>query len=265
MLKQILKQPYVLLSKIKGSLVPSGSLFLDQADSKLKAKKADGTTAVLMEPNPEKKNAAASALDDGFDDDELDAKWTLVNGGVGTSSLVSLETNNPKSKLAMVTTPFDGKVTAILQSLPSGDFTVITRLRSNGFASVDVDFGLIMTDGVTVGSGKQLMVCTTLHGDYFFCLEQINFDRTQNITGFGLDTANPGPIQYLRLRRASGVLKVAASVTGEDGSWLEETIAPTLTPTHIGLMGWAQNAGNHLGLFDFFYYFPNANGSIGES
>jgi hypothetical protein len=190
-----------------------------------------------------------SALDDEFNGSSLDAKWTQVNWAGLTSYDVNstkpgaLWTNNASGGLLLRT---------ILQAIPAGDFTIITRLWPA--AQDETNFsqlGLLLTDGTTAGAGNQ----------YFFGLAQIH--DVQRLTYTNFDTFNSF-LQADRIADASPtIFQISRSGTtytltfSYDGRTFLPYFSGTLpfTPTNFGLVVGNQGTGRQVQTsFDFFRY-----------
>lgn len=236
-------------SRPTASSVPTGALYAC-ADHHL-VYQSDGTTwATWYDPGAAAAatirdrrwtlGAGASTIDE-FNDDTLDPAWVRVDGtGAPAGNVTWTEAGDVLSAKNA-----GGDTGATLHALmrPVGTAPVtgdafVTAVDL--FAAVGVTVpvsGLVLTDGVTFGSGNQVAAL-----NYFDAGSNLTV-HVHKFTGYNTEVASTGNLLvrpgtvYLRLvKLASNTWRADASPNGID--WILGAATTTLafTPTHVGLL-----------------------------
>ncbi len=218
-------------------------------------------TALWTSWNPDGEPASPSALDDEFNTTSLDAKWTTVNWGSASSTDVN--TSVPGCLRISGVGAIAPTLICAMQSLPSGDFCVVTKAYMTGISgAISYAYAIVVADGVTAGAGSQLVV---------WCGEYLQYTRhvaAYAYTNYNTVGAQTGRVNYqegithIRLRRASGVYYLGLSVGGK--TWEEEVITVAFTPTYIGLGAYLNNPTTTIA-FEYFRYSNSATATFGRS
>jgi hypothetical protein len=210
--------------------------------------------AAFVYRDPDKPPALPSVLDDEFNGTALDAKWTQVNW----SGLIAYDVNGRKQGALWLANPATGSevLRCLLQGLPSGDFTVFTRVAVGQDIGEYFKHGLVLSDSDSENSGNQAL---------FYVGENLTQVKVQEATNFngGFSTvAGPGtwdlPYAFLRLRRSGS--DYFFSVSADGATWRDEfAVELSFTPNHLGLFVDASSMDVEVleVSFAFFRYFNN--------
>jgi len=223
--------------------------------SELDSKMSPSPTYTFFDPD--KPPDSPSSMDDEFDGTSLDAKWTTVNWA--SASVKDVNTTVPGC-LYMQSNNIGYVIPTILQSLPSGDFTIATKVQnqSEAASNSNVGGGLVLTDGVTAGAGiQQVFVTRTYSYGQTWLLKWATFSSS----GTPVIFARTEQALYLRLRRSGTTYYWGTSWNGK--TWTDQAFTPAVTPTHCGLLQYCNQTADGHTSFEFFRYFPSASAVIG--
>jgi len=193
----------------------------------------------------------SSDLDDEFDDESIDAKWT--NWDLGS---VQAETETPIG-LKLDLTSSNLALSGLVQAIPSGDFTIVAKFFtfSKPFTSYDeIRPSLLLLEG----TGATDDIAQFFYGrDVTTSSTQVHRWSAYNSWNSALGSSSywiqQGAV-YLRIRRSSTTYYFDIS---RDGLGWDYVYSSTLwmTPTYFGIGGLNQNTGVTLDLYcDFFRY-----------
>ena len=188
----------------------------------------------------------------------LDPMWTVVNGSV--LSVFDVNGSIPDSLHMGLPGGTGSTLVAALQTIPIGDFTAWAKVSaSSASTNPNNGLGLLLTDGVTAGAGHQYMVAS-------YCFQtQAEYCQFYHWTGFnatsgGYAVPNARGINYIRIRRLSGMLYGGSSEDGK--TWTEQQIGPGFTPAYIGLFVTSPVDATDFS-FDFFRIALDGNAQLG--
>ena len=211
--------------------------------------------------HPDAPFATPSALDDNFEQASLLSKWTKVNFDSTTPAHTwDIATTRIKQLFSQLAGGSAGDTQrVILQSLPSGDFTVWTKLVTDLAANYQ-SAGLILSSTNTAGTGSQVTGCSEYFSSAQFMAEvYTNFNTYGSTLCSFSKTSQMG---YLRLRRSGTNYYFGYSYDGE--VWSESSITVGFTPAYIGLT--IKNNHSTIAIktaFKFFRYRPSATAVLG--
>ena len=248
--------------QLRAASATSGNLTI-YPDSFLEVVETGFATSVLLGDNfnfwdPDKPSVIDSGYDDDFSSSALAAAWTPVNQGTLTS--YDVNTTVPGA-LYVQANNMGRNIAAWMRPLPPGDFTLVTKVATSSALSGTTDngLGLILSDGVTVGSGSQVV----LSASQWSAQEESVY--TIGWTGFNTIGGSTGYIsrgtKYLRLRRANATYYAGWSSDGK--TWAETILVPGITPAYMGLFVQCYQSGRTDNSFEFFRYFPSATAKVG--
>lgn len=229
-----------------------------------------GSSVTLGIWNPDVKPSSPSAYDDEFESSSLNAKWTKVNwDSASPAHTWDIDTTIPKSLYSKCDVA-GSTIRAIMQSLPAGDFTILTKLKHIAYDGWAFS-GFILSDGVTAGTGNQQTFCHFTQGYGIFSRAITNWNTDGSYTSITM-VNDQNTVQfytyYIRLRRTGGNYYLAISTDGlfwVPGQELTVSAASlAFTPTHFGLAV-QKNAGAspNTSVIDFFRYSNSATTVFG--
>jgi len=193
-----------------------------------------------------------SLLDDEFNDSSFDTGlWTEFDPG----GFITVSEDDAGLLITQIFDPSDDNC-GIYQAIPSGDFTIETKVSISG---QDTNFyigGLTLWEDATDPSKKMDMFVMT----YYTAAARAMYYRYTNHTTFsaitytGADVGDLGSPAYLRLQRTGTTYYYSAS--GDGVAWmLLWTGSLTFTPSHFGLGTNLTTSGLDLNArFHFFRY-----------
>lgn len=169
--------------------------------------------------------ASPNALDDEFDDESLNVKWTWFNQATITAD----EGTTVADQLNLYHGGQTGdKVAGIYQALPAGDYEAITKIRLSGAWSNYAQAGILLC---TNPPGAIRMLC--LGSQDGLNTEVIFFTNPTTFSFRGVSIPNRNLKLYLKIKRVSTTTTYYIS---EDGvTWLYVYSDTVTTCTHIGL------------------------------
>jgi hypothetical protein len=198
---------------------------------------------------PDALPASPSSDDDEFSGDSLSGDWTEVDHGGKVVPAVEAR----GLRLDITSIPANWSWGGIAKSLPSGDFSIETKLAlgAERGGSVNLAYaGLTLLEGT--GASDNLY---TIH----FNADTANVEHYEwpayNASGSArAATAYYGYTHvYVRIRRNGSSYYLEYSNDGYCFRLLSTT-APTFTPTHMGLMAMINGTVDGVALFRFFRY-----------
>ena len=211
--------------------------------------------------HPDAPFSSPSALDDNFEQTSLLSKWTKVNFDSTTPAHTwDIATTRIKQLFSQLAGGSAGDTQrAILQSLPSGDFTVWTKLVTDLAANYQ-SAGLILSSTNTAGSGSQVTGCSE-----YFSSAQFLAESYTNFNSYGstlCSFSKTSQMVYLRFRRSGTTYYFGYSYDGE--VWVESTMSVGFTPSYVGLTIKNNNSTTAIKTaFKFFRYKPSATAVLG--
>lgn len=226
----------------------------------------EGGLAVWKTPlwtswDPDGEPTSPSSQNDEFNATSLDAKWTTVNWGSATSTDVN--TSVPGC-LAIVAGSLGPTLICAMQSLPSGDFSIVVKAEVSSISSTVIcGWGIILSDGTTAGAGNQTLVLSFENNQYVKYMSASTYTNF-NTGGSLLNHVNyQEGITHIRLRRSGSTYYSGVSCGGK--TWSEETIAVGYTPTHMGLFVHNYSITTSTFGFEYFRYSSSATATFGRS
>jgi hypothetical protein len=197
--------------------------------------------------------ATPSACDDEFNTGGpgLNAKWTTVNMGA-----CDVNTTVPDCLyIHDIGTYWE----ACLQPIPTGDFTIFTKIAVAAYNSTTEYYGcgLMLADGTTYGTGKQFVGFLNWSGTAPNDAAAFAYTNFQSM-GSGQDNYT-APCRYLRLRRYGSNYYYAYSQDGK--TWAEMTIVPGFVPAYFGVAVHNSPSGSYYANFSFEFFRYVAQGS----
>ena len=198
--------------------------------------------------DPDLEPTSPSTLDDEFLSTSLNSKWNTVNW----SSLTSCVEQH--GRLNLTSSTHGQLLMAALQAIPAGDFTVVTKVFTLSGGTYPLS-GLILSDGITAGSGNQLLGAFTASTFYINSFSNFNQPGTlflqSGLTG----------CKYIKVSRAGSIYTWSISLDGE--TWTEVGVTnPTFIPTHIGFVFRAYDAQTEA-CIEYFRYYNTATPTLG--
>jgi hypothetical protein len=216
-----------------------------------------GLIAGFWDPDGAPDNTPSS-WDDDFEDRSLSLRWTSVNW----SGFTTLDYHTSFPGHLYMNGPASGSMHALLQPLPSGDFTAWLRVRI--MPETMPWTGILLSTTNTAGTGSQTLI---MCHEFSSALQEISVG-VYTFTNFGTSptllvsnfTARFGaPI--LRLRRASGTYERAFGYDGR--TWFTpQTFTPSGTPIYVGL-AIVTAGGTHDAAIDYFRLRESATANTG--
>lgn len=199
--------------------------------------------------DPDYPPSSASAYDDEFLATALNSKWTVVNG----SNFTRDQATTVPYALSLVSTATSSSMVALLQAIPTGDFTIFGKIRLEpNTSATTASIGLILSTTNTTATGSQLITSSSSYGS------SAAFSQTYTYTNF--TTANSGaavqqkaPV-YIRIRRVGTAYYAGCSADGI--TWSDAAVTPSGTPAYFGLFALC-TAGSMRASVDFFRYLAN--------
>ena len=215
-------------------------------------------TAAYQILDPRMLPSTPNTLDDEFNSTTLSSAWTQVNWStvtkydVNTTRLSSLYVEIPSSSWDMH---------ALLKPLPAGDFTAWLKFSVECTYTSYILGGLIITNGITFGSGTQVSVHAGTN---------TTWARQASVwTGFNYPASSyllyqdSSPLDiYVRMRRVGTLYYIAHSNNGID--WIEYNIVVNLASAYIGLFVQGDGSNYQHFSFDFFRYASSATAQLGS-
>lgn len=195
-----------------------------------------------------------SSYDDEFDDTTLDAKWAWLNQGVATWT-----ESGGKGALDVPSTGSTANIRAIVQAVPSGDYTITCKCVTL-MPLVDLFTAGIILHGSTSGSGRSHIAqfqrrTAAPSGAHFYLTNYSSVTAyAANLYSGAWDTN----VKYIRVQMIGSTATISISVDGTFWVTLLSFLVTTyLTSgvTHIGLASYRSNATAELpsiALFDWF-------------
>lgn len=236
------------------ALYPKSDGWYDKDSSGVETKLGGGGAGAWL---PEKPPASPTTQDDEFSDGSLDVKWTEFDPN--TKLAVTEETFG----LQFVKTANGGTYerAGLYQSIPSGDFTIITRAMALGNANTYHYYGLALWEDAA-DTSKKMFCC-----DYYrngaavvpamFAYEWTDYNSISTNKLAATTLLFPTNSPYMRLRRNGTNYYLEYSPTGYAWQSPNAYAAITLsfTPTHFGLFCDAYTNTNPVTfMFPFFRY-----------
>ena len=202
--------------------------------------------------DPELEPANPSALDDEFTGTSLDAKWTTTNFSSLTSHTVDYGKLNLYSNAGL------GRVLGgVMQAIPAGDFTITTKATfvvGSAYSLVS----LCLADGVTVGSGNQLLWMMD-NQRYIYVYTWTNYNAISSPVQY---TGVPLTVKYLRISRASTTYTFQYSIDNITWTTYYSSSSLGFTPTHFGLESAWYNTADTM-QYEWFRYYDTATPILG--
>lgn len=202
--------------------------------------------------DPDFPPSSPSALDDEFAGSALDSRWI----GINTSSATLLVANG----MLKVRAPSGGILGSILQALPSGDFTAITKLSESITSdSSSLGIGVLISSSNVAGSGSQMAAAYGAYG------QQAPYSQLLSMSNFGNPSANfygrqNQPVRYLKIRRVGSNYYWGVSPDGL--IWNDLNFTPSFTPGFIGLC-WVNSSDVAANFgFEFFRIFQSGAAEV---
>lgn len=203
--------------------------------------------------DPDLEPVAPSALDDEFSGTALASKWTGVNW-VSTSPLHTV-TETAGKLYSFMESGGGSTFRAVLQPIPAGDFTIVTRAQCDHPSSYSA-IGLMLSTTNTTATGSQ-HVWQSFRGYGFMQRAVTNFNTDGAFTNSGPDANDC----YLRIRRAGTTYYFAWSLDG--AIWNEQTVVLAITPAYFGVHIYANASSKMTSSFSYFRYYSTATATLG--
>jgi YD repeat-containing protein len=199
--------------------------------------------------------AQAQSLSDDFNGGPgLDSKWTQVNWN---GSLIAYDVNSTKPGNLWTRNNFGSDLNhAILQSLPSGDFSAVTKIRVSGTPGGFDNLGIMVTDNNAGNGGTQFTAMLGYNSGWILGGVQYTNFQNYNSTPTNLLNVNSPVNQdvWVRMRRSGTSYYVGYSYDGNTWSECNST-GLSFTPVYIGLFTDNNASGTQLDVwFDFFTF-----------
>lgn len=201
--------------------------------------------------DPNRRPTTPSALDDEFDDGALNAKWTVFQ----STGLTTTEGDH-LLKLSSATHAGD-RYQGYFQTLPAGDFTIVTKV---GLETARVNYSYIglalFEDAVNNPNTCNLITTLVTYGStlqYMQIVRYTQYDTWSATPIFVADTAI-FISSYIRIRRNGTTLYYDFSTDGVTFLRIG-TDAQWFNPAQVGVVINNGNTGLTInGYFDFFRY-----------
>jgi hypothetical protein len=212
---------------------------------------SEGTTWSFWDPDY--MSSATTTQDDEFSGTSLDSKWTTINW----SLLSTKSIENDRLKLA-VTGSQSWNTMGVMQPLPSGDFTIVEKISA--FSATGNSFpGLALSDGVTVGSGSQLLIFWSRQDGAVYVYTWSGFNSLGGAVASFSSSLCP---KYFKIVRSGTVCTFFFSMDGEQWVQVGGNITPSFTPAYMGML-----TGCYSGVFvqsiDYFVYRGSSTAAFG--
>lgn len=208
--------------------------------------------------DPDRRPTTPSSLDDEFDDGSLAAKWTLFN-----PAGITLTTTEAAGLLQLqaATDPGDN-VTGYFQTLPSGDFTIVTKVSLTAQRIDNNVCGIMLLEDATGNPSTtdiltmQLRISVTDAPCAVRAARWSQYDTflTSYILHSGLNLTDA----YLRMRRLSTTLFYEFSSDGIGFCSIVNNTQP-FAPAECGIFVNNGNTGATLNAFFDFFRYKNSN------
>jgi hypothetical protein len=211
-----------------------------------------------------KPSSGLNAKSDWFEGNSLDAKWALFNNSYSTKTVAD-------NRLTMQMPSYSGDhINGIVQALPAGDCTIITKVWNyNVLANFSFQGLGLIQNLVEASSGivRYALVSTAVQ-------HELGFDKFSNLDTYAANYAGPPGVTtnvfnydaiYLRFSRSGTTWTASYSNNGKrwnnGGSVTEATIG--WTPGYFGLIAGNLLHGNTNNFyFEFIQYTSVANDTL---
>lgn len=183
-----------------------------------------------------------SAYDDEFNVVGTSINTTLWANRPNWSGLTASDVNSTITEALYAVDPVTGStatylIRAALQSLPAGDFTIVTSIDVPNVPLNNQRIGLVLTDNATAGAGTQILgsicnVSAAAQGVRAIAEKFTNYNTYSSAPVGQYDV--PCLAKYfLRFVRSSTTYYFGHSIDGV--RWFDTSFTPGITPTHFGI------------------------------
>jgi hypothetical protein len=209
--------------------------------------------------DPDKPPTSPSAYDDEFEvAGAISGLWTTVNWA-SASATPDVNTTTPGCLFIKATNTVPD--ICALQAIPTGDFTIITKVdQAIQSSSPTYAGGLILANGTTAGAGTQTVLeigVYSTQGGFAGAYANTNFTTGGALIANGYNSK----AKYVRIRRSSTTYYWGWSQDGK--TWIESSSSLGYTPTYFGVFTNFVGTGTFATSFEFFRYWPSATATLG--
>jgi len=217
-----------------------------------------GAGEVFSYYDPDKPHESPSEIDDEFDQAALHSKWTPA---IVENATYDINTSKPS---ALKLTPSTaGMRFWLAQSIPDGDFCIMTRVHFTAYPGNYEAAGLFLSNSLVPGSSYSATVIEIVYNSnepagYGIQVGNMSGPNWGTWSTVYMRRAAYGYDAFIRIRRVGTTYYVSWSTTGAD--WCEECVfSLSYTPTHFGLEANHTNGHASPVSWDWFRYLPSGN------